>query len=169
MVSTAIVHVIGTVTLVVILLFVIVHVNNMIMITTYNIEKHALENIAGSIAYEIAYMLSQNTNMTYNIYHPVLLSNDQGYNIIIGSGKTIIQKYPQLAQLNPAYLYVVAMIPSGNIYAVEQVCPLNLYGKTIVLTSDPIIIGSTYDFKLNITITSTEIIIKPILVGVIAK
>ncbi len=169
MVSTAIVHVIGTATFVVILLFIIAHTRIMMDITTYNIEKNALENIANSISYQILYMISQNTNITYSVYHPVMLNSKTGYNIIIATATGLESQYTQISGLNTSYLYLMVATPSGIPHVIKQVCPLNYYGKTIVLAEDPIMISSTIDFKLNITVINNEIIVKPVIIGVIAR
>jgi hypothetical protein len=117
MVSVAIIHVIGTLTLLLLVVFVLMHT----AITNQNLivknERMNLQRISYSIAYQLLYLFAIRTNTSIEPNYPVTVLYGKEYNIIIASGEKIKSIYSFVSDLNDTYIYVFLIDPSNNVYA----------------------------------------------------
>ncbi len=166
MVSTTIVHVIGTATLLAILTMVSLYVSTETNTMIYTNIKRNLQNSAEVIALQVKYLLYANTNISQILDYPLEVAYNTYYNIYIGTGEVLNSKLTVLPQLLATGLYVVAITPDEKIYGYSMILnTTTLYGKPIVLSSNPIIFGSSTITKLNITHTTDEIIVEYEIMG----
>lgn len=166
MVSSAVIHVIGTTSLIVVLTIVMIYVSTMTYITLVENEKKNLQKIADSITLQILYMLQVDTNISLRLQYPVEAISDHKYNIYIGSGSSL---EPVIGEpLDPDAIYVVLKDPSNNVYAYSLVVE-NSTSRPIIIRGNIIIFGSTTATILVKTLTSTGIILEAHIMEVIAR
>ena len=152
MVSSAIIHVIGTTMLIAILFLVIIYTSTSTYTLIVSNEKENLQKIANSIALQLTYLLYIKANSSLSLNYPVMSIYDSEYNIIIGSGSAIKSRYPFISGLDNESIYVVTTDPSNNIYTYSFVVK-NSSNQLIIINPNPQIFGST-------TITVVEKIIE---------
>ncbi len=142
MVSTVIVHVIGFSALLAVLATVMGYVS----FTTYNLikenEEENLAKIADSVSLQLRYLLKVNTNFSITLRYPLEAIYNRQYNILIGSGKAIMDEYGFISGLDNDTLYVVVVDLSNNRYASSAVAKNSTY-LPLILSENPKIFGST--------------------------
>jgi hypothetical protein len=89
MTSAALIHIIGTTALLVVLAFVVLHVNSTATIVKYQNLHANYERIASSITAQFLYALETEENITLRLIYPPEAANNEPYNIIIGSGSAL--------------------------------------------------------------------------------
>lgn len=160
MVAPIITHVIGITALLAIMVIIIIYVGFMTQAMIYeNVHKN-LERVSQSIAMQLLYAISSNTNMTIQLDYPIAVGKNVLYNIYIGNTSYILQVAPFLSgRLAPSQLYVLAMTPDKNIYAYTSVCNITYNNRLIVVENNLLVIGSGTVTTFVININSTNIYI----------
>ncbi len=169
MVSTAVVHVIGSTAFIVLIVFTIAHVTSTMKIMEKDLTREYYEKIADSISVQVLYCLFKNSNLTLKMEYPVTVGYNKPYNIIIGSGEMIKSKYPFLTGLTSSNIYVVVISTDNNIYAYRIIVGKSYNNKIIVLNKDPALFGSTTLTYINITVLRDSIYIDFIIKGVLYR
>ena len=160
MVAPIITHVIGITALLTIMMIIIMYVGFMTQTMMYENLDRNLEYVSQSIAMQLLYAITSDTNMTIQLDYPMVIGKDAFYNIYIGNTSYILRVAPFLSnRLEPSQLYVLTMTPDENVYAYTPVCNIFYNGRTIVVEDDLIVIGSGTAITLAININSTNIII----------
>jgi len=164
MVSSAIIHVIGTSMLVMILLFVIIHTSTSTYLLIISNEKDNLEKIANSIALQITYTLYINTNTSIELNYPIVSIYNSEYNIIIGSGSSIKSLYPFIKDLDDDSIYVIAFDPANNVYAYAFLAS-STSTPSITVEPDPKIFSSSSIAIVEKIIEGNNIVLRCHIVG----
>lgn len=166
MVSSAIIHVIGTTSLIAVLTIIMIYVSTTTHLTLVENEEKNLQKIADSITLQILYVLQVDTNISLRLQYPVEAISNHKYNIYIGSGASLTGIIS--GQLDPDTIYVVLKDPSNNVYAYSLVVK-NSTSRPIILRNNPIVFGSTTATIIVKTLTPTSIILEARVTEVIAQ
>lgn len=167
--TSALIHMIGTLTLVIVLTFVILHVNNTISIMRQENLKNNFMRIADSISVQILYALMKNNNLTIRLKYPVLAAYNQPYNIIIGTGSAIIENYKIYNVQNNSNIYVVVSSLDNTVHVEKEIIDVTSSALNITLVKDPILIGSTTISYMNITVLDQNVFIEISIKGVVYR
>ena len=160
MVAPVITHVIGITALIAITTIIIMYVGFMTQTMMYENVHRNLEHVSQSIAMQLLYAITSDTNMTIELDYPIVVGKNIFYNIYIGNTSYILQVAPFLAdKLVPSQLYVLAMTPDKNVYAYTPVCNITYDGKLINVDKNLLVIGSGTVATLAINANSTDIYI----------
>ncbi len=166
MVSTSLVHVIGTVTLIVMLTIISLYVYTDARITMYTNTKRNLQLIAELVALQVKYILYANSNISQTLDYPLMVSHGEYYNIYIGTGDKLHYEISVLPNLTKNALYAVAILPDKTNYGYALIINSTTFlNKQIILSEDPIFFGSTTITKLNVTVQNNNIIIDYVIEG----
>lgn len=142
MVSTIIIHIIGFTALIAVLAIVISYIGY----TTYSLiidnEKKNFKKITDSLALQLRYVLGVETNISIVLRYPIEAIYNREYNLIIGSGEAIMDKYSFITGLDPNTIYVVAVDLASKVYSYTTIVE-NSSTKPIILSENPKIFGST--------------------------
>ena len=157
MVSTMIVHVIGIAALSSILVAVIIHTSMVTNVMIRDNIKRVLEETASSLALQIRYAINARTNLTLNLEYPVLISKDRAYNIYIGTGTQLHNRFSWTNIPVNKNVYVFLIEPRSRVYVYKMICPQHYNGYNISLYEDPIVFGSTIATMLRIQIVDNDI------------
>ncbi len=167
MVSTAVIHVIGTTILLAILTMVSLYVYTEATITMYTNTKRNLQLVAELVALQIKYLLYANTNISQILDYPVEVAYGKYYNIYIGTGSALNNKLQVLPQLTSTALYAVAILPDETIYGYALILNSTTFSnKPITLSEDPMLFGSSTITRINVTVLSDNILIKHVIEGI---
>ena len=160
MVAPIITHVIGITALLAIMMIIIMYVGFMTQTMMYENVKKNLEMVSQSLAMQIYYGISSDTNMSLQLDYPLIVGKNTFYNIYIANTSYILGVAPFLSdKLQPSQLYVLVMTPDKQVYAYTPVCNITFNGKTILVQNNMIVIGSGTAATLAIEINSTNIYI----------
>ncbi len=160
MVAPIITHVIGITALIAITVIIIMYVGFMTQAMMYENVHRNLEYVSQSIAMQLLYAITSDTNMTIELDYPIVVGRNIFYNIYIGNTSYILQVAPFLAdKLTPSQLYVLAMTPDKNVYAYTPVCNITYDDKLINVDKNLLVIGSGTVTTLAINVNSTNIYI----------
>ncbi|OYT37641.1 MAG: hypothetical protein B6U89_07030 [Desulfurococcales archaeon ex4484_58] len=141
MVSTIVVHLVGFTTLMIILFMVIGYVGiNTYMLIAEN-EEENLEKIVNSLALQLRYILKIKTNFSLTLRYPLEVIYGRQYNILIGSGEAIMNRYSFIRELDNNTIYVIAVDLSNYMYR-SAIIAVNSTSKPLLLSEDPKIFGS---------------------------
>lgn len=114
---TSVVHVVGTIALIIILFTTILYTSVRTNSLIYENERKTLQRISNSIAYQALNALVVETNTSVLLNYPVEAVYGRAYNVIISSGSRIMSMFGHVKGLNPTYVYVLAIDPQSLSYA----------------------------------------------------
>lgn len=117
---STIVHIIGTLALVVILFTTMLYTSIRTSILINENQRRTLQSIVNSISYQIltAFVIETNTSVFLN--YPVESLYGRQYNILIASGSKLSELYRYITGLNTTSIYVLAIDPGSNSYAYTE-------------------------------------------------
>lgn len=141
MVSPVVVHTIGVTALILILAVVTGYVWFKTLDLIVSNEKHNLQEIADSIAFQIRYMLRVNTNFSLTLRYPVYSIYDKMYNVEVGSGLALRGKYGFLTNLRSDAVYVLTISVENRAYGYAFIVD-NTTKPYIYLNRDPVAFSS---------------------------
>ena len=141
MVSTVVVHVIGFTALIAVLAIIIGYIGYTTHSLIMDNERKNFEKITESLALQLRYLLRVSTNLSIVLRYPLEVIYNREYNIIIGSGRAIMENYDFISGLDNDTIYVVAADFSNYVYAYTPIVE-NISSKPIVLSENPKIFGS---------------------------
>lgn len=141
MVSPVIVHTVGITVLILILAVVMGYVWFKTLDLIVSNEKHNLQEIADSIAFQIQYMLKINTNISLTLRYPVYSIYDRMFNVEIGSGRALKGKYGFLTNLRNDAIYVLTISVDYRAYGWSFIVD-NSTKPYIYLSKNPFVFSS---------------------------
>jgi hypothetical protein len=157
MASPTIIHVIGTATLIAVLIIISSYIFTSTQITIRDNERKNLEKIVDSLRLQLIYLLKINTNISLRLMYPLYAIYDHEYNIYVGSGYALMNTLSILGEeLDPNGIYVVAVDPSNNVYSYAYLVE-NATTKPIILSRNPVVFGSSLIVYAVKTLTPNNI------------
>ncbi|ABN70563.1 hypothetical protein Smar_1474 [Staphylothermus marinus F1] len=169
MATPAIIHMIGTLALVIVLAFVILHVSSTITVMKNDALVNNFKRIADSVSTQILYAIMWHNNLSIRLMYPPQAGYGQQYNIIIGTGAAIRSHYKIFNVPNDNTLYIVITTPDNTIHVEKKIIETTNGYTTITMVNDPILFGSSTITYLDIRVVNNNIYVNIVVKGEIYR
>lgn len=160
---------IGTLTLVIVLAFVILHVSSTVTIMKNDNLVNNFKRVADSISTQILYALMWHNNLSIRLMYPPQAGYGQQYNIIIGTGAAIRSQYKIFNVPSDNSIYVVITTPDNTIHVEKKIVETISGYITINMINDPVLFGSSTITYLDIKVLDNNIFMNIVVKGAIYR